>query len=482
MAGDRSASEQAGRTGASSEPPELSEDLLPGETHVLEDIDHRGVRRNYWVLVFSQAAATGFLTLRSGFLGALFEPVSSSVFAVTFAVTAHRWVYPVAAPLIGRYSDKSTGRRGRRKPFMAAGLLGMGIACVLLGIGPRRYWPMVALVVLASLGWTAYRIPRFSATPELFGQRMWAGMAVSFAVAGFLPNLLVQGVINRTWERSHSFPFVFAGVVAAAAGVLMMARLSEPEGDRIEAARVASRMKTVDRIRYIRSHRNLLVLMVAGGVITVAASPVAPLYVIYAGNVLGVGARTVAAAGIYGGLAALPLILPVALVSARVDRKAVGMGCAALGTALAVGAYHADSIVVLTAYGVVTSLIGIAIAVSLGTLLVMLFPREVLAELAGLWTAVMTVASIVVSYGISVAIEATSNWRLLWIPLVVGCPISFIALGFLDLPKRHRRPDLTRLRSSIRTSLGAGVRGFGSEDLGLEGVSPASGDSGTKDE
>ncbi len=460
MGADRSASEQAGRDRASSD-----NDLLPGEKHSVADLERRSVRRNYWALVFSQAAATGFLTLRSGFLGALFEPVSSSVLAVMFAVTAHRWVYPIAAPLVGRFSDKAEGTKGRRKPFMVAGLLGMGLACILLGLGPRHYWWMMALVVVASLGWTAYRIPRFSATPELFGQAMWAGMAVSLAVAGFLPNLLVQGVINRTWERSQAFAFVFAGALATAAGAAMAIRLVEPESGRLEAARIASRMGLAERIRYIRSHRNLLVLMFAGGVITVAASPVAPLYVVYAGNVLGVGAATVAAAGIYGGLVALPLIPVAALVSARVDRKTVGLGCAALGTLLAVGAYHADSIVVLTAYGVVTSMIGIAIAVSLGTLVVMLFPREVLSELAGLWTAVTTVASIAVSYGTSLAIEATSNWRLLWVPLMAGCPISLVALGFLDLPRRHRRPDLTKLRSSIRTSLAAGVRGLGPEEL-----------------
>ncbi len=434
---------------------------LPGELHRVTDLERSEVRKNFWALVLSQAAATGYLTLRSGFLGALFEGVSSSVFAITFAVTAHRWLYPIFAPLLGRLSDKTKGRAGRRKPFMAWGLIVMGAASVLLGIGPRSYWPMVALVVLASLGWTSYRIPRFSATPDLFGQSMWAGMAVSFAVAGLLPNFVVQAMINRTWERSHAKTFVLAGLFAILAGLLILARLREPSSDQAAAAAEATRMDLKERMQYIASHRNLMVLLAAGACITIAASPVAPLYVIYAGHVLRVGVRTVAAAGIYGGLAALPLVPVVALLAARLDRKIVGMGCAVLGTLLAIGAYRADSIVTLTAYGVVTSLIGIAIAVSLGTLLVMLFPREVLAEIAGLWTAVTTLGSIAVSYAISASIELSGNWRLLWVPLIIGCPLSLICLAFLDLPARHRRPDISKLRSSIRTSLAAGVRGYG---------------------
>lgn len=434
---------------------------LPGEIHRVTDLDRLQVRHNYWALVFSQAAATGYLTLRSGFLGALFEPVAPSVFAITFAVTAHRWLYPLAAPLLGRYSDKSTREGGRRKPFMVAGLAVMGGASILLGVGPRSYWGMVVLVVLASLGWTCYRIPRFSATPDLFGQSMWAGMAVSLAVAGFLPGLVVQGVINRTWERNPATAFVVAGAFALAAGLVILVRLREPSRDLMAVASEASQMTLGERMRYIVSHKNLLVLLAAGGCISVAASPVAPLYVVYAGHVLGVGVTTVAAAGIYGGLAALPLIPLVALVSARIDRKFVGMGCAVLGTALAIGAYKATSIVTLTAYGVVASLIGVAISVSLGTLLLVLFPREVLAEVAGIWTALTTLASIAVSYGVSALIEISGDWRLLWLPLVMGSPGALVCLAFLDLPKRYRRPDLSKLRSSVRTSLMAGVRGYG---------------------
>ena len=445
---------------------------IPGESHVVRGLHRHEVRQNYWAIVISEAAAAGFLTLRSGYLGAVFEPVSSTVFAITFAATAHRWLSPLVAPLIGRLSDRSARLGGRRKPFMAAGLIVIGVASVLLGVGPRSYWPMVLIVAIASVGWTSYRIPRFSATPDLFGQSIWAGMEVSLAIAGLLPNLFIQVVINRTWERSHSTAFVFAGVVALIGGIYVLLRVKEPRVEQEIAAARASGMTIQERLHYVASHRNLLVLLVAVGIISTAASPVAPLYVLYAGKVLGVGARTVAAAGIYGSLVALPLVPLVGIVAARLDRKVVGVGCLAIATFLAIKAHNASDIVTITAYGVVAALIGVAIAVSLGTLLLVLFPREVLAEIAGLWTAITTIGSIAVSYGVSIGIQVTGNWRLVWLPLIFGCPAALVCLLFLDLPQRYRRPDISKLRSSMRTALQAGIRGFGPAAPDHSGHSP----------
>jgi Na+/melibiose symporter-like transporter len=426
------------------------------------ELDRSQTRTNFWILVASQAAVTGYLALRSGFMGALVAGTTGSAIAITFAVTAHRWVAPLTAPLIGRISDASRGGQ-RRKPFMAAGLLIMGMALLFMGLASSHYWALVLLAATAAIGWSLYRIPRFSATPDLFGQRIWAGMAVSFAVAGALPNLVVQGMVTRTWERSPALSFVFAGSVCGLASWGISAYLREPPSSQSYAAARAASMTVAERAKYIVSHRNLLVLLLAGAFVTVASSPVAPLYVVYAGNVLGVGPKTVAAAAILGGLATLPLIPLTALVCARIDRKAVGIFCAALGILLAVAAYRTSSIVVLTGLGVVTSLIGIAIAVSLGTYLLMVFPRDILAEIAGLWTAVTTVGSIAVSYATSAWIEVTQNWRVIWLPLVVGSAAAGICLLFLELPSRHRRPDLTDLRRSLRKGLAVGISGLDRE-------------------
>src|SRR5579863_5772657 len=52
---------------------------------------------------------------------------ASSALAITFALTANRLVGWLAYPLLGRASDRTAGRAGRRAPYMAAGLLIMGV-------------------------------------------------------------------------------------------------------------------------------------------------------------------------------------------------------------------------------------------------------------------------------------------------------------------------------------------------------------------
>lgn len=423
------------------------------------ELDRSQTRRNFWVLVAAQAAASGYLALRSGFLGALVATTTTSALAITFAVTVHRWVVPVVAPVIGRLSDvRSDG--GRRRPFMSWGLMTIGISLWAMAVVPRNYWTLAALAALAALGWAAYRIPRFSATPDLFGQKVWAGMVVSFALAGAGPNFVVQATVARTWDRNASISFGVAAAACSVGALAVWRFLEEPKISQAEAAASAQQMSLRERVRFVISERNLLVLLAAGGIVTIAASPVAPLYVVYAGRVLGVGPRTVATAAIVGGLVSLPLIPFVALLAARLPRKAAGVGCATLGVALAVCAYQTSSIVTLTVLGVITELVGVAVAVSLGTLLLDLFPRKVLAEIAGMWTAATTVGSVTVSYITSVAVEASGNWRLIWIPLVLGSAGALVALSFLDIPATHRRLDLSDLRRSLRRGFAVGLRGI----------------------
>lgn len=423
------------------------------------ELDRSQTRRNFWVLVAAQAAASGYLTLRSGFLGALVATTTTSALAITFAVTVHRWVVPVVAPVIGRLSDvRSEG--GRRRPFMSWGLLAIGVSLLIMAVAPRNYWTLAALAALAAVGWAAYRIPRFSATPDLFGQRVWAGMVVSFALAGAVPNFAVQATVARTWERNPSISFGLAAAACSAGALAVWSFLKEPKVSQEAAAASAQQMSLRERVRFVLSERNLLVLLVAGGIVTVAASPVAPLYVVYAGRVLGVGPKTVATAAIVGGLVSLPFVPLVALLAARIPRKVVGLGCATLGVALAVCAYRTSSIVTLTVLGVITELVGVAVAVSLGTLLLELFPRKVLAEIAGMWTAATTVGSVTVSYVTSAAIEASGNWRLIWLPLVLGSAGALVALSFLDIAPSHRRLDLSDLRRSLRRGFAAGLRGI----------------------
>src|SRR5580704_16948465 len=70
----------------------------------------------------------------------------SSALAITFALTANRLIGWLAYPLLGRASDRTKSAAGRRAPYMAAGLLIMGV-CTWSYTLVGGYWPLVLLIV-----------------------------------------------------------------------------------------------------------------------------------------------------------------------------------------------------------------------------------------------------------------------------------------------------------------------------------------------
>ena len=71
----------------------------------------------------------------------------SSALAITFALTANRLIGWLAYPLLGRASDRTHSVAGRRAPYMAAGLLIMGV-CTWSYTLVGGFWPLVLLIVL----------------------------------------------------------------------------------------------------------------------------------------------------------------------------------------------------------------------------------------------------------------------------------------------------------------------------------------------
>lgn len=431
-------------------------DLLPGEGHEVDELKSNEQRRNFWALVWAQAASVGYGALRTGFLGVIVGRYTTSALAISFAVTANRFFQPVLNPVIGRFSDKSQSRHGRRKPFMVAGLVIMGFSLAAVPVA-TGYWPLVIVASVSSVGAAFYRIPRFSVTPEIFGQHRWAAMAVSIGVAGILPNFVMQVVINRTWAESQDTTFVIAGAACLLGAVVLAMRMLEPTEAQSGVAEATAEHKMRERIATMRSHKNLMVLLVAGSIATIGGEAVPALYVIYAGEILHVGGETVAAAAIVGALCFAPLTVPAILIGLRVDRHYCAMACSLFGVVLAIAAYFANSIVTLTVVGVLGALSMTVVAVNLGPLVTLLFPRELLGEMAAIWSSFTTIGAIAVTYGTAFFVDWLHNYRIIWLPIAVALSVTAVVLTRLDLPPRHRHPDRSELRKTLGSSFRQGL-------------------------
>lgn len=432
-------------------------ELLPGEDHEVAELADHIQKRNFWALVWSQAASVGYGALRTSFLAVIVAQYTSSALAISFAVTANRFFQPLVNPFIGRHSDKTKSRHGRRKPFMVVGLISMGLSMAAVPIA-GGYWPLVAISSAGSIGAAAYRIPRFSATPEIFGQRRWAAMGVAIGAAGIIPNALMQGFINRTWEQDQELTFVVAGIACVVGGILLAFMMIEPAEMQAAHANAVIDHSFKERLSEMRSHHNLMALMLAGSISAIGVQGVPPLYVIYAGEVLGVGGRTVAAAAIFQGIAIAVIAAPAVWIGLKADRHYAGMVCAASGSVLCLAALAPSDIVTVSALGVLGAFAGIVVAVSLGTVVVLLFPREMLAEMAGIWSSATVLGSLFTIYGTGLMVDYFGNYRLIWVFPALGFAGSSLVLRRLDLPERHRHPDIKDLKTAMNFSF---ARGFG---------------------
>lgn len=441
-----------------------SGDLLPGENHVVSELQEHVQKRNFWALVWAQAASVGYGALRTSFLAVIVARYTSSALAISFAVTANRFFQPVLNPFIGRHSDRTRSRHGRRKPFMVVGLIVMGLALSAVPIA-NNYWLLVGLASFGSIGAAAYRIPRFSVTPEIFGQKRWAAMGVAIGAAGLLPNASMQAFINRTWGRDQELTFVVAGIACVIGAFLLASMMLEPvEMQERHAVDARDRSLRV-RLRDIRAQKNLMVLLLAGAIASTGVQGIPPLYVIYAGEVLKVGGETVAAAALIQGIAIAMLASLAIWIGLKVDRHSAGKFCAFTGSALSFVALFPDDIVIISTLGVVGALVGIVVAVNLGTLVVLLFRRETLAEIAGIWSSFTLLGSLLSIYGTGFLVDHYRNYRLIWLFPTVGFATAAMLLRKLDLPERHRHPDINDLKRALHSSFAQGFKRSGREDV-----------------
>ena len=80
---------------------------------------------------------------------------ASGALAVTFALTAGSLVTWLTYPIMGRLSDRTQTRVGRRTPYMAGSLVVLG-ACTWMFTVVHGYWMLVLFIVIVPLVFGEY--------------------------------------------------------------------------------------------------------------------------------------------------------------------------------------------------------------------------------------------------------------------------------------------------------------------------------------
>jgi Na+/melibiose symporter-like transporter len=375
---------------------------------------------------------------------------ASGALAVTFALTANRLLSWLTYPVAGRLSDRTRSRVGRRTPYMAGSLIIMGISTWMFTV-VSGYWLLVLVIVIARQAAAIFTLTNVAVVPEVFGRSRWIKALLLTTVLGTLASLIIKGTALASWKQSQpstwNLPFQVAAVIMVAVGIAVLALVREApaatfgaEADRKERAR-----PTRDELRDILSGPNAKVLVAGSLLFWSGVGSTAYVAILFFQRILHAGASAQIIAGYAAGLPVFLIGIALGVpLSRKLTPRQLAIGAPLIGAILAGVQYfdaHIWQAVVLSYVG--APFVGAYIIV-MAPLLLRLLPRAGgLGERIGVLLAPFNLCSVVLAYIAAVVVDATGNYRLIWLfPAATGLAHATVNCWLKYPPKRASSPDM----------------------------------------
>jgi Na+/melibiose symporter-like transporter len=389
----------------------------------------------------------------SGVLITLFvQQRASGALAVTFALTADRLVSWLTFPVVGRLSDRSRSRVGRRTPYMAASLMIMGVSTWMFTV-VRGYWLLVLLILIAGQASAVFTLTNVAVVPEVFGRSRWIKALLLTTVLGEVASLTIKGTVIASWKQSDpatwNLPFQVAAAIMVGVGIAILVLVREAptatygaEADRKQRAR-----PTRDELRDIMSGPNAKVLVAGSLLFWSGVGSTAYVAILFFERVLHAGASAQTIAGLATSVPVFIIGIGLGVPLSRwLTPMQLAIGAPLAGAVLAGVQYfdtHLWQAVVLSYIG--APLVG-AYLIVMAPLLLQLLPRAGgLGERIGVLLAPFNLCSVVLAYIAAIVIDATGNYRLIWLfPAATGLAHATVNC-WLKYPKRNESsPDMVK--------------------------------------
>jgi Na+/melibiose symporter-like transporter len=380
----------------------------------------------------------------------------SSALAITFALTANRLIGWLAYPLLGRASDRTRTLAGRRAPYMAAGLLIMGV-CTWAYTMVSGYWPLVILIVMVKTASVVFGLTNVAVIPETFGKSRTVKAAVLIAVFGILVSLVIKGTVIATWKphdpATWNLAFRMAGGFMVVVAVIVILLVRESPAARVVAERDRQSRKRPWRaeLSAILAVPNAKVLVTGILVFWAGLSATGYLAIVYFQKVQHAGASAQTIAGWVTGLPVVMLGLVLGYgLSQVLTRKQIAVLTPLAGAVVSLVQFtttHIWQSVVLAFVG--GPLFG-AFVISLAPMLLQLLPRSGgMGELLGKLVAPFSLFAVAFSFLAAWVVDLTGDYRMIWLfPAVAGI-VQGIVMCWLRVPKGQERADLSDLVERI---------------------------------
>ncbi|HEY1989230.1 MAG TPA: MFS transporter [Acidimicrobiales bacterium] len=377
---------------------------------------------------------------------------ASGALAVTFALTANRLLSWVTYPLVGRLSDRTRSRVGRRTPYMAGSLILMGAATWMFTV-VRGYWMLVLFILIARQAAAIFTLTNAAVIPEVFGRSRWLKALLLTTVLGTVASLGIKATVIASWKQSDpatwNLPFQVAAVIMAGVGLVVLLLVREAPAATFGAAadRGARARRVRDELRSVMAGPNAKVLVTGSLLFWSGIGSTAFVAVLFFQRVLHAGASAQTVAGLATGIPVFFIGIGLGIPVSRIlSARQLAIGAPLVGAVLAGVQYfdtHLWQAVVLSYIG--APFIGAYIIV-LAPMLLQLLPRSGgLGERLGVLLAPFNVCSVALAYLAATVVDATGNYRLIWLfPAATGIGHATVNCWLKIPPKKASSPDMVK--------------------------------------
>jgi Na+/melibiose symporter and related transporters len=165
-----------------------------------------------WLLGFGFFSISITWALYNAFVPFFLDDFIKSVWLIGFMMTIDNYFAILLQPLIGRISDRTDTRYGRRMPFL---IVGMPLAALFGALIPwhNSLLLLVAFMVLMNLSMSLYRSPTVALMPDITvpAKRTQANGIINFM--GGVGSIIAFAGGSYLYGQHPSFPFLFAAVL-----------------------------------------------------------------------------------------------------------------------------------------------------------------------------------------------------------------------------------------------------------------------------
>jgi Na+/melibiose symporter-like transporter len=389
----------------------------------------------------------------------------SSAVAITFALTANRLVGWIAYPVLGRASDRTRSAAGRRAPYMATGLLLMGI-CTWAYTLVSGFWLLVALIIVVKTASVVFGLTNVAVIPETFGKSRTIKASILIGVLGAFVSLIIKGTVIATWKAhdpsTWNLPFREAGglMMIVAVAVLLLVREAPAALDPAEQARHAPRPWRRE-LADVMSGPNARVLV--GGVLVFwsGLSATGYLAIVYFEKVQHAGANVQTIASYVSGIPVVMFGLAAGyLLSRHLTRKQVAVLTPLAGTVVSLVQFTTTHIWQTVVLAFVGAPLFTAFVISLAPMLLQLLPRSGgMGELLGKLVAPFSLFAVAFSFLAAWAVDVSGDYRVIWLFPAAAGVVQAVVMLWLRVPPGHERAELTGLFERMTESIMTQVTG-----------------------